>query len=275
MSGLSSYAGIAAVVTGASSGIGKLLAQRLAKGGARVALVARRADRLAELADEIKALGGKPLVLPCDVAERSQVEAAAAQALDEFGSVDLLINNAGYGHHRTFLEWDVEDIERMMRVNYMGTVYWTKALLPQMVERKRGWLIFISSVAGKLGVPEESAYAASKFAIVGLAEALSYEIESAGVHTLTVCPGSIRTDFFDEEALRRMPPVARRMMAEPEGLVDAILEALASGKREITYPRFISSGYVVRALAPAFMRRMTTRQTVAALEKMRGKTEQP
>ncbi len=274
MSGLSSYAGIAAVVTGASSGIGKLLALRLAKGGARVALAARRADRLAELAEEITALGGKPLVLPCDVAERGEVEAAAARVLDEWGSVDLLINNAGYGHHRTFLEWDVDDIERMMRVNYMGTVYWTKALLPQMVERQRGWLVFISSVAGKLGVPEESAYAASKFAMVGLAEALSYEIEADGVHTLTVCPGSIRTDFFDEEALRRMPPVARRMMAEPEGLVDAILAALAAGKREITYPRFISSGYIVRALAPGFMRRMTTRQTVAALEKMRSEAEE-
>jgi hypothetical protein len=122
-------------------------------------------------------------------------------------------------------------------------------------------------VAGKLGVPEESAYAASKFAMVGLAEALSFEVEDSGVHVLTVCPGTIRTDFFDEEALRRMPPVSRRMMVEVEPLVDAIMEALAKGRHEITFPRFIAAGYLVRAIAPGFMRRSTRRQTLGALAK--------
>ena len=92
-------------------------------------------------------------------------------------------------------------MERMLRVNFLGTLYWTKALLPQMVERRQGWIVFVASVAGKLGVPEESAYAASKFAMVGFAEALSLEVEDAGVHVLTVCPGTVRTEFFDAEAL--------------------------------------------------------------------------
>jgi short-subunit dehydrogenase len=265
MAKLVSYKGLTAVVTGASSGIGRALALRLAAAGARVALVARRADLLGALADEIRGRGGEALVLPCDVAERSEVVAAAERALDHFGAVDLLVNNAGYGHHRRFLDWDLEDMERMMRVNYFGTLYWTKALLPQMVERRRGWIVFVASVAGKLGVPEESAYAASKFAMVGLAEALSLEVEDAGVHVLTVCPGTIRTDFFDEEALRRMPPVSRRMMVEVEPLVDAVMQALAKGKREITFPRFIAAGYVVRALFPEMMRRNTRRQTLGAL----------
>jgi short-subunit dehydrogenase len=103
--------------------------------------------------------------------------------------------------------------------------------------------------------------------MVGLAEALSYEVEDDGVHVLTVCPGTIRTDFFDSEALQRMPPVSRRMMVDAEPLVDAVLGALARGKRELTFPRFIGAGYVVRAIAPGFMRRSTRRQTLDALAK--------
>jgi short-subunit dehydrogenase len=267
MQKLTSYAGLNAVVTGASSGIGRELALRLSQKGARVALVARRAERLESLAAEITAGHGEALVVPCDVGDRTQVSAAAQQVLERFGSVELLINNAGYGHHRRFLDWDLDDMERMMRVNYFGALYWTKALLPQMVTRRRGWVVFVSSVAGKLGVPEESAYAASKFAMVGLAEALSYEVEDADVHVLTVCPGTIRTEFFDEEALARMPPVSRRMMVETGPLVDAIFDALAKGKYEITFPRFIATGYLVRALAPGIMRRNTKRQTLDALAK--------
>jgi len=266
MSKLESVRGLSAVITGASSGIGKLLALRLAREGARIALVARRVHELDEVAAKVRALGGEALVLPCDVADRARVREAAARALDVFGTVDLLINNAGYGRHRRFADWDVEDMERMMQVNFFGSVYWTKALLPSMTERRRGWIVFLASVAGKFGVPDESAYAASKFAVVGLAEALSIEVEDYGIHVLTVCPGSIRTDFFDAEALERMPPVAKRSMSEPEPLVDAILQALRSGKHEITFPRPIAAAYLVRAVAPGFLRRNIKRTTIGAVK---------
>ena len=267
MARLTSYENKAALVTGASSGMGRLLALRLARGGARVALVARREAELADLAGEIERGGGKAIVVPCDVADRSQVFAAADKAVAGLGNIDILVNNAGYGHHRRFLEWDLDDMERMMRVNYFGTLYWTKALLPQMVARHTGWLIVMASVAGRLGVPEESAYAASKFAQVGLAEALAIELEDSGVHVLTVCPGTINTPFFDAEALDRMPPVSKRMMIEPEVVVDAIMAALARGKHDITVPRFIAVSYLVRLLAPEFMRRNTKRSTIDAVEK--------
>jgi len=255
------------LVTGASSGIGRLLALRLAEMGARVALVARRADLLEELASEIRQRGGDSLALPCDVADSAQVMAASARVLEHYGRVDLLVNNAGYGHHRPFLEWDLADIERMMRVNYLGAVHFTKALLPHMVTRRSGWIVFIASVAGKIAVPDESAYVATKFAMLGLAEAVSLEVEDDGVHVLTVCPGAIRTPFFDDEALDRMPPAARRTMVEPGPLVEAILKALARGKREMTYPRFMALAYVVRAIAPGFFRRQVRRQTLDALDK--------
>jgi uncharacterized protein len=264
---LISFRGKTAVITGASSGIGRLLALRFAREGARVALVARRQAKLRQLAGEIEQGGGQVLVLPCDVAERTQVFACAEQATRVLGNIDILVNNAGYGHHRRFLEWDLDDMERMLRVNFLGALYWTKALLPQMVERRTGWLVFMASVAGKLGVPEESAYSASKFAMVGLAESLSIELEDAGVHVLTVCPGTIDTAFFDAEAIERMPPVSKRTMIPPERVVDAVIRALARGKHEITVPRMIAAGYVVRTLAPGFMRRNTKRATIDAVAK--------
>jgi len=253
------------VVTGASSGIGRLLALRFARAGARVGLVARNRAALDELVAEIGA--DRAVTLPCDVAERAQVERAVLRALDELGEVDALVNNAGYGHHRPFLEWDLDDMERMLRVNYLGSLYFTKLLLPQMVERRRGQLIFVASVAGRIAPPEESAYAASKFAMVGLAESLAIELEEHGIGVLTVCPGTVRTPFFDEEALARMPPVARRSMVEPEALVDAIWRALERGQGELTYPRGIAAGYVVKALAPGFMRRQVKRTTLDAVAK--------
>jgi len=264
---LTSYRGKTAVITGASSGIGRLLALRFASEGARVALVARREGQLRQVASEIETGGGHALVLPGDVAERAQVLACADQAVRAFGSVDILVNNAGYGHHRRFLDWDLDDMERMLRVNFLGSLYWTKALLPQMIKRRTGWLIFMASVAGKLGVPEESAYTASKFAMVGLAESLSIELEDAGVHVLTMCPGTIDTSFFNAEALERMPPVSKRMIIQPERVVDAVIHALARGKHEITVPRMIAAGYIVRALAPGFMRRNTKRATIDAVGK--------
>jgi len=264
---LTDFLGLTALVTGASSGIGRALALRLAREGARLALVARREAELEALAAEIRAGSGEALVLPFDVADRDQARQACRSALAHFGTVDLLVNNAGYGHHRRFVDWDVDDMERMLRVNYLGALYFTKELLPQMLERERGWLVFMASVAGKIASPEESAYAASKFAMVGLAAALSLEVEDAGVHVLTVCPGVFRTPFFDEEALERMPPVALRSMLEPEQLVEAVLAALAEGKHELTYPRRIAAGYLVQALAPGFMRRQVKRVTIEARKK--------
>ena len=270
MPALPSCRGTTVLVTGASSGLGRLLAVRFAREGARaVALVARRAALLEDVAREVAEAGAEPLVLPCDVADRAAVLAAAERALAQLGAVDVLVNNAGYGRHRRFLEWDLDDMERMLRVNFLGTLYWTKALLPVMVERRRGWLVFMASVGGKIGVPEESAYAASKFAMVGLAEALSLEVEDAGVHVLTVCPGAIRTDFFGPEELERMPPVAKRSMIEPEPVIEAVMRALRRGTREVTVPRGIAAAYVVRAIAPGFMRRSTKRVTLDAMARAR------
>jgi short-subunit dehydrogenase len=262
MARLEDFMGRTALITGASSGVGRLLALRIATAGARVGLVARREPELEALAEEIRAGGGEAIPLVCDVADRQQALTTAKKAVEALGRIDVLVNNAGYGHHRRFLDWDLEDMERVMRVNFLGTLYFTKALLPAMVERGRGWLVFIASAAGRIAPADETAYAASKHAMVGLAGSLSLEVEDAGVHVLTVCPGAIRTPFFDDEALARLPAVAWRQMAEPEDLVEAIMDALARGKRELTFPRWIASGYVAQALAPSFFRGQLKKHTV-------------
>jgi NAD(P)-dependent dehydrogenase (short-subunit alcohol dehydrogenase family) len=120
VNGLREFRDRVVVVTGASSGIGAELARQLARRGARLALVARRRDRLEALAEEIRLAGGDVAVAPCDVGERSEVEAAAAQVIDRFGRIDLLVNNAGYNTHVLFKDHDIADIERMLRVNVLG-----------------------------------------------------------------------------------------------------------------------------------------------------------
>src|SRR6184192_1040750 len=264
MAGLTDYQGTGGIVTGASSGIGAQLARDLAARGMRVALLARRADRLAALADEIRRGGGEAMAVPCDVAERASIEGAVASVLERFGSVDLLVNDAGYGRHVLFKDHDAADIERMMRTNYLGMVWATKAVLPAMRARRRGWIVNISSVAGKLGQPDEAAYSASKFAVAGLSEGLSYELAPLGIHVLTVYPALVRTEMFTPEVLARMPERSMSFV-EPAVLSRDVLHALARGRHEVTVPRWVAIAYVMRVLLPRLHRRMTARIRLSVL----------
>lgn len=245
-----------AFVTGCSSGIGRALADAFQRAGYRVWASARKEDDVRALAEA----GFQAVQL--DVNDAAALARLAEELEVEAAGLDVLVNNAGYGRHCRFADWDLDDIERMMQVNFLGSVYWTKAVLPWLSEQRQGWIVFMASVAGRIGVPDESAYAASKFAMVGLAESLSCEVEDAGVHVLTVCPGAIDTPFFRPEDLARMPAVAKRSMIGPERVVDATLSALARGRHEVTVPASIAVGYVVRALAPEFMRRQVKKTTI-------------
>ena len=257
MKPLTDYRDRVAIVTGASSGIGAGLARGLAQRGARVALVARRTERLEELAREIESKGGTALALPCAVEHRDQVEAAARAVKERFGRIDILVNNAGRGRHALFKDHDVADIEDLMRVNYFGVVYWIKSVLPALRERGEGWIVNLSSVAGKLGQPDESAYAATKFAVAGLSESLTYEFDPLGIHVLCVHPALVRTEMFDEAVLARMPERAKRTFLSVERFCEEVFAALARGAYEVTIPRYVGIAYVMRALAPGVLRRQT------------------
>lgn len=257
--GLTDYRDTVGIVTGASSGIGAQLARDLAARGMQVALVARRAERLQALAREIERTGGGAMVVPCDVAERAAVEAMVRAVAERFGRIDLLVNDAGYGRHVLFKDHNVADIERMVRVNYLGVVYAIKAVLPLMRARGRGWIVNLSSVAGKMGQPDEAAYSATKFAVAGLSEALGYELAPLGIHVMAVCPGLVRTEMFTPEVIARMPRGAARSFLEPPDFSARVLAALGRGRHEITVPGYIGIAYVIRELLPWLHRRITTR----------------
>jgi short-subunit dehydrogenase len=259
MPGLADFRDRVAVVTGASSGIGEQLARDLAARGAHVALLARRLDRLETLADELSRRGVTALPIACDVSDRASVDAAVATVEQRMGHVDLLVNNAGYVTHALFKDHDVADIERMVRTNFLSMVYTIKAVLPGMRARRTGWIVNLSSVAGRLGQPDEAAYSATKFAVAGFSEGISYELEPLGIHVMTVYPALVRTEMFTDAVLARMPERAKRTFVEPPVFTAAVLRALARGAYEVTVPTYVNIAYVMRAVFPAWHRRITAR----------------
>ena len=259
MVGLRDLKGRTAVVTGASSGIGRGLARALAERGARVALVARRRDRLEEVAEEIRSTGGEALVLSSDVGDAASVTAAASRVLEDWGAVDLLVNAAGYAKHNLFKDEQAAEAERMMEVNYFGVTRWIRALLPSMQARGWGWIVNVSSFAGKLGQPDEASYSASKFAVTGLSEGLAMELAPLGIHVMCVHPVLVRTEMFDEATLARMPPATLRNFIEVDAFCKTVLGALARGAFEVTVPRRFGLVYLLRLLFPGLLRRQTSR----------------
>ncbi|MBW2271934.1 MAG: SDR family oxidoreductase [Deltaproteobacteria bacterium] len=265
MAGLRDLKGRVAVVTGASSGIGAALARELARRGARVALVARREDRLEALAREIAEAGGEASVHPCDVAEGGSVEAAAKAVVERWQKIDLLINNAGYVRHVLFADHAVDDIERMMRTNYMGAVHWIKQVLPGMREQGQGWIVNVGSFAGKAGQPDESAYSATKFALAGLSEALGPELAPYGISLLCVHPVLVQTEMFTPEVMARMPRGSEKRFMTPERFASETLAALGRGDVDVVIPRRFRGVLLLRALLPGPMRRVMGRVKMAAL----------
>ena len=197
-----SLAGRVAVVTGASSGIGRATAAALAGAGARIVLVSRSESRLRAAAEEVsRAGGGRPaLVLPCDVTDPEAVAALAERVRREAGTPDIVVNNAGIGHWAPIVDLSLERIRAVLEVNFFGAVHCTKAFLPAMLERRQGTVVFVSSGFGVLPFPYTGAYCASKHALNGFAGSLRAEVEPLGVGVLLVLPGSTQTAFFEANA---------------------------------------------------------------------------
>ena len=254
-----------AIVTGAGQGIGRAIAVELAKVGAHVALCGRRLAGLEAAARAVRAHDRRAVVHICDVTDQAQVERAVAETAAEFGRIDLLVNNAGYNRHVLFKDHDVDDVERMMRVNYLSVVYWIKAVLPAMRAQGSGWIVNLSSVAGKLGQPDEAAYAATKFAVAGLSESISYEFDPLGIHVLCVHPALVRTEMFDEATMARLPASVQSSFISVEKFCAGVLDALARGAYEVTVPRHVGLGYLARLLAPSFFRKQIARLRLSVL----------
>lgn len=190
--------GTTAVITGATSGIGRETALEFARAGVNVVVAGRREERLQQLVGEIESTGGHALGVVTDVAEQAQVEHLIDSAVKRFGRLDTLVNNAGVAFAGRFDQMTLEDFRRVMDVNFWGAVYASKAAVPRMLEQRGGGVIInVSSIFGKRGVPFQTAYCASKFALAGFSEALRTEVMSNGIDVSAIFPGAVETEIFE------------------------------------------------------------------------------
>ncbi|WP_067800272.1 SDR family NAD(P)-dependent oxidoreductase [Actinomadura formosensis] len=228
--------GRSALVTGASSGIGAVVAEALAAAGARVGLVARREDRLDEVLKRCRRHSPGSAMWAADLGDLDGVGALAAAVEREFGGVDVLVNNAGMPKRRRVQDLSPADTEEVMRLNYTSPVRLTLALLPGMIARGHGHLIAIGSVAARLGPPHEAAYAASKAALTAFWESMTVDLDGTGVHAHVIQPALISgTELFTLPG--NEPPLSDLSDAlPPREVADAVLEVLESTRFERYVP---------------------------------------
>ena len=185
------------VITGASSGLGEATARLLSADGASVVLGARRVDRIQSLADELNAKGGKALAVATDVTHHDQVKKLVDAAVQKFGRIDVMINNAGIMPHSPLERLKIADWDRMIDVNIKGVLYGIAAALPHMIQQKAGHIINVSSVAGHKVTPNGAVYCATKHAVRALSEGLRGEVKPYNIRTTIISPGAVATELPD------------------------------------------------------------------------------
>ncbi len=216
-------AGKVSIVTGASRGIGKAISILLAQSGSRVVLAARSEPQLKSVRDEISNQNGEALVIPTDLTRDEEMERLVEQTIIEWGSVDVLINNAGLGKVAPVVKAKVSDWDETFQVNLRAPMILSKLVLPQMMERGEGSIINISSVSGKSGQANGSAYSASKFGLMGFTQSLYEEVREYGIRVAAICPGFVDTPLIPQ--MRRMD---RSKMIRPEDIAQTVLFVLTS-----------------------------------------------
>lgn len=227
------------MVTGASNGIGRRLAIDLAARGAIVAGCGRSIERLRDTLKEVRRASPSSVMIGCDISDAEQVHGMVAKIVGDYGKIDVLVNNAGIGMRKPFRETDLKTIEDIMRVNYLGAVYCTKAVLPSMIAKRAGHIVNVSSGAGLIGTLNMSAYCASKFALNGWSESLYHELKPLGIHVAIVCPGPVATEFSKDfrESEPKSPP---NLVVSAEAVAQAVIAAIQNKRFEIVLPRWLA-----------------------------------
>jgi short-subunit dehydrogenase len=240
------------LVTGASAGIGRTAAARFAAKGAHVLVHGRNPERTQKVADEV---GARALI--ADLSTSADRQRLTAEALDAFGHVDVLVNNAGFGYAGPFSEMPVHVIGRLIEVDLLAAIELTRSLLPAMIERHCGAICFVTSIAGRTGVAGEAVYSATKAGLDTFADSLRAETARAGVAVSVVVPGVVDTGFFEA---RGSPYGRSRPRPIPADTVaDAVVRAVERDRAEEWRPRWLRIAPTVRALAPGAFRALAVR----------------
>jgi NADP-dependent 3-hydroxy acid dehydrogenase YdfG len=220
-----------AAVTGASSGIGRATAIRLAREGADVALIARDQDRLTETAAQIRALGRSALVLQADVTDETQIRAAVTSAIAGLGGLDIFHCNAGIYLRCPAKELRMDQIRKLMEVDFFGCLHCVYAVLPHFLEKSAGSIVTTCSMDGKKGVPPDAAYVAAKFAMNGFFQVLRQELRGTGIHVATIFPSRMDTPQIAHVDCPRITP-----KGDPELVARAVVRAVLKRKKELLVP---------------------------------------
>ncbi|MCL6552338.1 MAG: SDR family oxidoreductase [Firmicutes bacterium] len=256
------------IVTGASSGIGEATARAFGRAGDRVVLVARRIERLQQLAASLP----DALVVPADLARPDDVERVARGTLERYGRIDVLVNNAGLGRYDWLERLSVAEIEAQLQVNLLAPILLTRAVLPTMLAQRRGVIVNVSSVAGRIATPTMSIYNAAKFGLDGFSEALRREVGSHGVHVCVIAPGPVEgTEFGAHGAAGRGLRAVRgrwrqlRWLRIDADRVAAAIVTLADRPRpRLVLPGVYRAMIAVNVLAPGLVDRIVSRAARAA-----------
>jgi NAD(P)-dependent dehydrogenase (short-subunit alcohol dehydrogenase family) len=226
------------IVTGAGRGIGRAIALALAREGVDVALAARSVDELEAVASEVRALGRRALVARADVANEADARMLVERTVNELGRLDVLVNNAGAVAREPLRQLAIADWDQVIAVNLRGTFLCSKFALEPMLARGQGWIVNISSGAGKRGVATRTAYSAAKFGVIGFTEALDAEVRSQGIRVHVICPGPVETRMRREGFPNEDPAT----LAQPEDVADAVLFCLLQAPTAYTREILVMPG---------------------------------
>lgn len=249
---MSRLTGKTVFITGASSGIGEEMAYEAARQGANLVLAARREEKLNSVKQKCENLSGiSASVFKLDVSDPDSIIQTVDKIIEQTGTIDVLINNAGFGFTNDFLTFDMKKAESLFRVNVLGLMYITQLVALHMAKNQAGHIFNVGSIAGKAATPKTAVYSASKFAVIGFSNALRLELRPLNIKVTTVNPGPVDTDFFDQfdpegDYLGKV----KLFVLTPEKVAKKTIDAIGKNKREINLPGILSSASYFYQLFP-------------------------
>ncbi len=273
------FAGKTVFITGASSGIGEAAARAFAAEGARVAMLARRLDRLEEVKKAIEAAGGGAMIFQCDVTDAEGLRDAAGAVAEAWGGIDVALANAGFGVAGQLERLSLDDYRRQFEVNFFGLINTIHAVLPHL-KASKGRLGMVASIAGKFGTPSTSAYNSSKAAVISLGESIYHELDECGVSVTVISPGFVESEIRSVnnrgEYTGNPDPVPGWLVMPREKAARQIVSALYRRRPELIITRHAKLACLAQRLFPGLLRRairLGTRGKLAKFEAGRRNTK--